>query len=423
MNVFRSIGLMSGTSMDGIDAVLLETDGYHHIKQIGKLSIKYEPEFKILLKSIEYAVRQEKGNLKLAELHYNKYLEEYLKITYETSSEIIQKLSRYLYKTENCQINFKDIAEHSTFLHEKVTINLIENLNFDSFEIDVIGYHGQALYHSPSEKITIQVGDGQKLANNLKIKVVNNFRINDIKNGGQGAPLAPLYHQALAVRDSNYPLIVLNCGGIANLTLISGADIDEVIGFDTGPGNVLVDKYIRIFTENKEFMDKDGKYGMQGKVDESILKEFHQNSIVKDGINYFNQLPPKSLDSGDCSLLKIINNLEFQDACATLEAFTAYTIIDSLKLIQKSIPKKWILAGGGWNNPVITKMLKKYLHEKLGEDYQIAKADEIGWDSEYMEAEIFAYLAVRSLKNLPISYPSTTKCKSPSLGGDLFDFN
>lgn len=369
--ILRAIGLMSGTSMDGIDAVLLETDGEQIINSKIGTSLSYDSRFKQLIRDAELQVRLAKKNV--------------------ASDEIIKK---------------------STELHAEIVFKLLKKANLVPKDIDLIGYHGQALYHKPAEKITIQIGDGQLLANLTGISVINEFRKNDIANGGQGAPLAPLYHQALAKKLNIFPLAVVNCGGIANISLITGPGELEVKGFDTGPGNVLIDRYIREKTSNKEFMDLDGKYGMQGVVDQDILIKLAARLA-----NYLVQPAPKSLDPGDLNLIEELNNLSIYDACANLEAFTARCIVDSLKF--EEMPRKWILAGGGWNNPVITKYLKQYLADKIG-TFEMKVANEVGLDSVYMEAEIFAYLAVRSLCKLPISLPFVTGSKTPSLGGHLY---
>jgi anhydro-N-acetylmuramic acid kinase len=182
----------------------------------------------------------------------------------------------------------------------------------------------------------------------------------------------------------------------------------------------LIDQYVRIHTKNEEFFDEDGKYGLNGKVDNIVLKALYEGSVTKDGANYFSIIPPKSLDPGNFKLIPELDQLKFEDACATLEAFTAFTIADSLKFIKTEIPKKWILAGGGWNNPVITAKLKEYLSEKLGADVEVIQADQMGWDSKYMEAEIFAYLAARSIQGLPLSYTETTNSKSATFGGHAY---
>jgi anhydro-N-acetylmuramic acid kinase len=410
------IGLMSGTSMDGIDAALIETDGEISSNQLFTFSLEYDPEFQILLKTAEYVVRKHHGNLHMAEVNYHNDADEYLK----NINQDIKTLALYLHQNENKAITLQDIINHSTLLHAEVVRLLLNKAKLKAEEIDLIGYHGQALYHKPSDGITIEVGNGQLLANKLGITVIDDFRTNDVQNGGQGAPLAPVYHQALAVRDKNFPIAVLNCGGIANITIITGEGESNLIGFDTGPGNVLIDQYVRLRTKNTEFLDKDGKHGLKGKVDDIVLKALYENSVTKNGSNYLNEIPPKSLDPGNFNLIPELDLLKFEDACATLEAFTAYAIVDSLKFIKTDIPKRWVLAGGGWNNPVITGKLKEYLIKKLGEDIEIAKADQIGWDSKYMEAEIFAFLAARSLHGLPLSYPETTKTRVPTLAGQAY---
>lgn len=368
--ILKSIGLMSGTSMDGIDAVLMETDGKKIIQSKVTASISYDDEFKLKLREAELAVRNAKKNV--------------------ASLEIINK---------------------STELHAEVVKELLEKAKLLPKDIDVIGYHGQTLYHNPAEGITIQIGDGQLLADLTGIKVVNDFRSDDIRNGGQGAPLAPLYHQALALRDSYFPVVVVNCGGISNITIINGDSEGQVMGFDTGPGNVLIDRYIRAKTNNQEFMDLDGKYGSKGVVDQEIL-----DKMIDIMQPYLGSRAPKSLDAGEFYLIEELDSLSVYDGCATLEALTARCIADNLDI---NVPKKWILAGGGWNNPVILKFLKKYLNEKIGA-VDVNFASEIGWDSVYMEAEIFAYLAVRSLNGLSITIPNVTGARVASYGGSLY---
>lgn len=378
---------MSGTSMDGIDAVLIETDGQNYTKQLCTLSLSYESSFQILLKATELAVSKYKGNLKLVQEHYK---------------------------------NLPSIIYKSTRLHIEIVKSLLNKSSFNAQEIDIIGYHGQSLYHSPEEKITTAIGDGQLLADTIKIPVVANFRTRDINNGGQGAPFAPIYHQALAIRDKNYPIAVVNCGGIANVTFIRDSNPDNLIGFDTGPGNILIDQYIRKISNNKEFMDKDGKYGSLGKIDNNVFKKLYSSAVIKNGNNYLECPPPKSLDSGNFVLPEEIFTLTPEDACKTLATFTSYTIADSIKLINSSAPLTWIICGGGSNNPEIVTELNKYIKENLGEQAQVIKTNSIGWDSQYMEAEIFAYIAARTILKLPSSFPKITNVKSPTIAGDIF---
>lgn len=396
--------------MDGIDAALIETDGQTIINKIAALSFNYQHEFRLLLKLAEFCAKETKGNIKQAKEDFN-----ILKLKYPDFLELKDQLASYLYGNSKTEINLEDIILHSSKLHAQIALELLETENLSSRDIDLVGYHGQALYHNPKIGITLQVGDGNFLAHYLGINVIDNFRENDVKNGGQGAPLAPIYHQALAIRDNIYPIIVLNCGGIANFTYIKGTKEEDILGFDTGPGNVLIDAYIRHKTNNKETFDKDGKYGLKGKVNEKIMAILYHKSTLRDGENYFELPYPKSLDSSNFFLIKELDDLNIEDAAATIEAFTAKIIVETIKKLNITIPKKWILAGGGWNNPVITSKLKEY----LGDDYQVISASVLGWDEKDMEAELFAYLAVRSYLNLPISFPSTTNVKKALSGGKL----
>ena len=405
-----SIGLMSGTSMDGIDAALIETNGKSQIKEFGGVSLNYNADFKILLKSAELAVRTCNGNLAEAKIYYPQAIEAYL--------------TKELKKTDFAQFKgftFDQVVEQSTNLHAEVVNNLLKKLNYNAKDIDIIGYHGQTLFHRPSEGITIQIGDGQLLAKKTNIKVINDFRSNDVKAGGQGAPFAPLYHLALAIRDNKYPIAIVNCGGIANVTFITGETYNDILGFDTGPGNGLIDRLVKQKTNNTEFMDQDGKYGKLGQVNLEILKLLFQKGVLQQQNNFFDINPPKSLDIDDLKLIEELKDISLPDACATLAAFTAESIAKSIDYLPKEVvPINWVLAGGGWNNPVILDQLTISLHNKIKSPLNIHLADAINWNSKYMEAQIFAYLAVRSLLDLPISVPTTTKVPKPLSGGRLY---
>lgn len=417
-----SIGLMSGTSMDGIDVALLETDGANVIKDLGHTAIAYHPLSKILFKAAEYAVRKQTGDMDKAKMFYPQairdYLENELNMLEISVSNKIAELSMYLHGVEQSAspITLDKVIQHSTELHVAAVKKLLKETGYEATQIDVVGYHGQTLFHRPSIKTSIVVGNGQYLADQLGITVVNDFRSRDVAAGGQGAPFAPLYHQALAVRDKKIPVAVVNCGGIANITLIKNANEIDLIGFDTGPGNGLIDRLIRQRTQGKENMDTDGQYGNKGRVDEQVLKALWETSLIKDGQNYFLAPPPKSLDIGDMELIPELDVLSIEDACATLEAFTADTIITSLKLLEIEWPQYWILAGGGWHNPVI----RRELESRLGKSVQILTADEAGWNSQALEAQIFAYLAIRSLQNKPLSVPGTTSVPEPLSGGHAY---
>jgi anhydro-N-acetylmuramic acid kinase len=421
-----SIGLMSGTSMDGIDAALLETDGSEHlIKDLGDTTIKYTPQCKILLKAAEYCVRHCNGNMPQAKAYYWQGIADYLinefKISATDLPQQISALNQYLHGNASATqpITFDEVIQHSTDLHELAVRNLLAKTGYTIQQIDVVGYHGQTLLHRPEKKISIIAGDGRRLAEALQVTVVNDFRSNDVAAGGQGAPFAPLYHFALAVRDKKIPVAVVNCGGIANITVINSSREADLLAFDTGPGNGLIDRLVKQRTQGRELMDYHGKYGGQGRVHTEILTQLYANAVKKNQQNYFAISPPKSLDIGDLSLIPELAALSVEDACATLEAFTADAIVQGLKQLSAAIPHHWVLAGGGWHNPVITRELRQRLTLELKTAPILQTADAAGWNTRAMEAQIFAYLAVRSLQNLPLSLPGTTRVPKPLSGGQV----
>lgn len=362
------IGLMSGTSMDGVDAVLMETDGRAIISVIAVHTINYPNSFKLSLREEETKVKKAKRNIATTEI-----------------------------------INL------STHFHALAVEQLLKKTSFVAEEIDLIGYHGQSLYHNPAEKITIQIGDGELLANLTRINVINDFRSSDIVNGGQGAPLAPLYHKAILENLKLLPATIVNCGGISNISIITK---DKAIGFDTGPGNVLLDRLVRQRTNNQEFYDCDGKYSSKGVVNDKVLE-----LLIDNFSSYLNKESPKSLDPNDFTNSKELDNLDLNDAAATLAKFTAYCIVNSIKI--EDLTKSWILAGGGWNNPSIKKFLDECLKSKIPE-VEIKTADQVGLNSTYMEAEIFAYLAARSYLKLPITLSSVTGASCDGYGGTFY---
>jgi anhydro-N-acetylmuramic acid kinase len=414
-----SIGLMSGTSMDGIDAVLMRTDGTPlHLEVIADLFIPYDPAFRILLKAAEFAVRLARGDLEQAEKDYKTGLKTYLCTELNYADDCADVDAALSMLRLHCPLTLAAVIAHSTDLHLAAVHALLKTSGFAHAAIDVIGYHGQALFHAPRHHISVIVGDAKALAEQTGITVVSDFRRQDMVHGGQGAPFAPLYHQALAVRDHQLPIAFVNCGGIANMTVIRGEDPLGVMGFDTGPGNVLVDRLIRARTMGKDMMDWDGQYGLLGQIDQACL------AALKKNFGYVRLKPPKSLDSGDMAFIPELEALSLEDAAATLEAFTAETIVESLMHVARPWPQRWVLCGGGWCNPVIVREFKARLSARYAvQDLQveIVMADDVGWRSQSMEAEIFAYFAVRSLRNLPLSIPGTTGV-SRAMSGGRVDF-
>ncbi|MCL4168732.1 UNVERIFIED_CONTAM: hypothetical protein GTU68_011140, partial [Idotea baltica] len=308
------------------------------------------------------------------------------------------------------EIRPTDINEHVnateqliTDLHVEVVNNLLKLNNLSSEDIDVIGFHGQTLLHGPEEGWSWQIGDGERLSRELGIMVVSDLRGFDVAHGGQGAPLLPVYHRSLfAGQNVKYPVGLINFGGVANITWIGGEGADDLIAFDTGPANALLDDWIRKNTD--QIYDLDGKISAKGKVHQDLIDRWMNN-------DYFKLPPPKSLDRDDFNVDEV-NALSLEDGAATLAAFS----VECLKLAASQCPftvKNWYVCGGGAHNPTIMAML----NTALGGNVEPVAA--IGFDGDYIEAEGFAYMAVRKLYELPITFPGTTGISSPSTGGVL----
>ncbi len=268
-------------------------------------------------------------------------------------------------------------------------------------DIDVMGFHGQTLLHRPHEALTIQIGDGAMLARGLGVNVVHDLRANDMAHGGQGAPLVPVYHQAL-VRGAGLklPVAVVNIGGVANVTWIGAGG--EMLAFDTGPGNAMLDDWIAARTHRR--MDEGGAIARAGQVDTKVLHALLSSS-------YFEQKPPKSLDRNDFSLSRI-SDLSMENGAATLTAFAAHALARSREHMPES-PAEWIICGGGVHNPTLMSAVRSLVNTP------VRAADDLGWSGAFMEAEAFAFLAIRSLRGLPLTYPGTTGVAEPVTGGVL----
>lgn len=356
--VYRAIGLMSGTSLDGVDAALIETDGYEYVKPLEFISVPYAEEAR---EEIRAAFGQKEIN------------------------EITRR------------------AEH---LVTQAHVNVLKEA---SWQADVIGFHGQTIFHAPEGGITVQIGDGALMAQELGIEVVNDFRSVDVEAGGQGAPLAPLYHQARALSDGvDLPCVFLNIGGVANVTYI---DEGEILAFDTGPGNALMDDWVKQRTGQP--YDQDGQLAVKGTVLDPVLKDWLIHP-------YFSQKPPKSLDRDEWDIADFgaharnMSEISDEDGAATLLAFTAETIKRAQDFMPAE-PKAWYACGGGRHN--------KALMEELGKTLPIKTVEDLGWNGDATEAECFAYLAVRSLLNEPLSLPSTTGICAPKSGGVVHTFD
>lgn len=364
----NALGLMSGTSLDGIDAALLRTDG-ERIFDVGPaITVPYsDQERDILERGVAAAVA-----------------------------------------IVGCRPGPSDMPEDVkaaeqlvTTAHARVAEQLIRTVPKGAWSVDVVGFHGQTVVHRPEEGWTWQIGDGEALAQRLGLPVVDDFRSADVTAGGEGAPFAPLYHRALVqsmTRREVGPVAVLNIGGVANVTWV-GED-GPLIAFDTGPGNGLLDDWMLARSGQK--MDLDGATASHGKVDDAVLAQLLDHP-------YFNKPAPKSLDRHDFGL-ELLSDLSPEDGAATLTAFTAQSIARACALFDQP-PRRWLVGGGGRHNPV----LMKELSAALGMTAEAVEA--VGWRGDAMEAEAFGFLAVAALRNLPLSFPSTTGVPQPLTGG------
>jgi anhydro-N-acetylmuramic acid kinase len=270
--------------------------------------------------------------------------------------------------------------------------------------VAAIGFHGQTLLHRPERGLTLQIGDGQRLAARLGIPVVYDFRSADVAAGGQGAPLAPVFHRALVQQlPGERPIAVLNVGGVANATYIDG---DTLIACDTGPGNALLDDFLRLRTGQP--LDTDGRMAAAGAVNAAVIAQLLAHP-------FFALPPPKSLDRNDFREWTgdVLDGIGIEDGAATLTALTAAAVARIVPHLPRA-PKTWIVAGGGARNPTLMRMLAERLAPA-----RIESAHEAGWSIDSLEAQAFAYLAVRSLRGLPITYPGTTGVAQPLTGGVL----
>ena len=364
-----AIGLMSGTSMDGIDAALLKSDGQNEIEIIGHLSYTYPAVFRSKLKqSLDKVV----GVTKRVELPEN-----------------VSSLEREL-----------------TLEHAAIVDQLLKKYSILPSNVDLVGFHGQTILHRPDIGLTIQLGDGQLLARKCGIDVVFDLRSNDMKHGGEGAPLVPVYHRALAqkLKDKlNFPIAFINIGGISNLTFV-GKD-NELYAFDCGPGNGLIDQWM--FLKTGSLMDRNGEAGLRGTVDEKIVNSYANHP-------FFSNKKPGSLDWR--SFKPLLNDaISLEDGAASLSFITAYGVVNSFRHLPM-LPKTLVVSGGGVHNGAIMKALKQ-LTQKNG--IIILTARSLGLCSDFLEAEAWAYLAIRSIYQLPITFPTTTGCDRPRSGGKL----
>jgi len=359
---YYSIGLMSGTSADGVDASLANSDGKDKFDVINNEYFLYPQDI-------------------YDEFHQLK--EKILNL------EDIEKYSK----------NLKDLERKITLCNSTLVETIKSKLlkQKKGIKIDLVGFHGQTILHMPEKNFSLQLGDAKLLSQLTNTKVVHRFRENDLKNGGQGAPLVPIFHQLL-VNQKNIkpPLIILNLGGIANVTSIN--ENNKISSSDIGPGNCLIDNWVRL--NSKQFCDEGGNLARSGKINKIILDQslenFYENEISK----------KKSFDTNDFHL-SFVRGLSLEDGAATLTEFTA-------EICSKKIDsnKVYVCGGGRKNSFLIERIAKKTA-------CNIESIENLDIDGDFVESQAFSYLAVRSFLKLPISFPETTGCKEPCTGGEI----
>ncbi len=363
-----SLGLMSGTSGDGVDTSIINTNGLNQYKSIKDKYFEYDQDI----------------------------------------YKDIHKLKEKIHKTQHLE-TFKNEIEN---LERKITIfhaKIINELNLTNETI--IGFHGQTIYHNPGEKVSRQLGNGNLLNQLTHKDIVYDFRSNDILNGGQGAPLTPIFHQLICMQNKiELPVCFLNLGGISNITLIKEINAPStLISKDIGPGNCLIDSWVRKNSQKK--FDRDGALASNGNRNEIIFEqaqELYTNSNSKKKISF---------DTNDFDV-SFLRGLSLEDGVATITDFTASIIGDELNSSIKSSNskvQKVLLCGGGRKNKYLIQKIKEYLPSninlKLIDDYKI--------DGDFIESQAFAFLAIRTIRQLPISFPNTTGCKKESVGGKI----
>ena len=359
-----ALGLMSGTSLDGIDAAVIISDGVKEIRTGVVESFPYDPKFR-------------------------------------------EKLRSCLGKFPDDPV-VANVGEDLTSRHVSAVNDLLKRNNLKASDIDLVGFHGHTTLHRPQKRLTVQIGNPAKLAKETGIQVIGDFRSNDVAEGGEGAPLVPLFHHVLC-NDMEKPVAVINIGGVANVTWIGGGSNFEdpnIIAFDTGPGNALIDDWVRKTIGFS--MDEGGRLAHSGRVHEKILSKLLENS-------FFSLNPPKSLDRDDfASAIKLVSGLSVEDGAATLSAFSVHSIGRAQSFFPQAV-RRWLVTGGGRHNTTLMAMLNQHV------DVIVEPVEATNFNGDAIEAQAFAYLAIRSFYGLPLSFPKTTKVSRPMPGGVLFE--
>jgi anhydro-N-acetylmuramic acid kinase len=371
----RALGLMSGTSMDGIDVALLDTDGEAEVERGPAMTFPYPEETRALLREALAHARSIRDRRE--------------------------------------RPGMLPVAERAvTELHAAAVAAFLRKAGIARGALDVIGFHGHTVLHRPEERLSVQIGDGPLLAELAQVDVVYDLRAADLAAGGQGAPLVPVYHRALLGSRPERPIAVLNIGGVANVTFIgrNGA----LIAFDTGPGNALLDDFMVARTGTP--CDQNGAAAARGQVDEELEHRLLSHP-------YFKAVPPKSLDrlafapplsgsgAGD-ELWRSLDRLCLEDGAATLAAFTASSVARAREHFPEE-PQLWVVSGGGRRNRTLMSLIAARVENA------VVPAEAAGLDGDSLEAEAWAYLAVRARNGLAITFPGTTGVPRPTNGGVL----
>tara|TARA_A100001011_G_scaffold400224_1_gene513333 strand:- start:716 stop:1840 length:1125 start_codon:yes stop_codon:yes gene_type:complete len=366
---YTSLGLMSGTSGDGVDASIIQSNGESGYIAIKDKYFKYDER---IYQNIHF-LKDKIHNLKD------------LKLLNKEINELERKI---------------------TLFHSKI----VQELNISN-KIDIVGFHGQTIYHNSKEKISKQLGNAKLLSQLTRKNIIYNFRQNDIKNGGEGAPLTPIFHQLIATQNKfKLPVCILNIGGISNITIIH--EPTGSLGFssrDIGPGNCLIDSWVR--KNSKKKFDLDGILASQGNKNEIVFEtaqELFSNRLNKNSFSF---------DTNDFDI-SFARGLSLEDGAATLTDFTASIIGSSITSLLENIKNeniKVLICGGGRKNSVLTEKISKIVSKNIS----INLIDDYGLDGDFIESQAFAFLAIRSNLKLPISFPSTTRCRKPTIGGQI----
>jgi anhydro-N-acetylmuramic acid kinase len=369
MSSVVAIGLMSGTSLDGVDVALIETDGLT-VTRFGPTG--YRPY-----------TETERDMLRGA-------LAEAVGLSDRTARPGV----------------LREAEVRVTVAHAEAVESFLDTHGIRAGDIGVVGFHGQTVLHRPEARLTVQIGDGHGLSARLGLPVVFDFRAADVAAGGQGAPLVPVFHRALVeTLNRPPPVAVLNVGGVANVTYVDGGTL---IACDTGPGNALIDDFMRAHAGKSR--DSDGRSAAQGTVDEAFIAAALSHP-------FFALPPPKSLDRNDFAAVALpdrsLADWTVPNGAATLTAFTAATVATIVPRLPRP-PRSWLVAGGGASNPTLMRMLAARLAPAT-----VETADAVGWSGDAIEAQAFGVLAVRRLAGLPITFPGTTGVEFPLTGGVL----